>query len=152
MLASALLQPKFPNRNGSCEVTGRRISHMGWMRFNSSVQVVWEENMTPYGWIRGYVALWMSTFLVLVADARAQGPISAKDLAALPQADRVAVMKASIERRIDKVQNIDVTSVTRSIIRKYDNGRAGDLITEAGRYEYRTPVAMDPIASNQVIL
>jgi hypothetical protein len=95
--------------------------------------------MTPYEWTRGLVTLLMLTFLMPpIVDAQTEGPISAKDLEALSQTDRAAVMKAFIERRIEKVQNIDVTSVTKTMSRKYAKGRPGDLISEAGRYEYQT--------------
>lgn len=78
--------------------------------------------------------------ILLVAPdvLRSEEQITAQDLAGLSQADRVGVMQAFIERRAEKVQNIDVTSVTRTMTRKYDKGRPGDLIGEAGRYEYHT--------------
>jgi hypothetical protein len=47
-------------------------------------------------------------------------------------------MKGFLERRTEKLQNIDLTSVTRTTIRKYAKGKPGDLIGEAGRYEYHT--------------
>jgi hypothetical protein len=65
-------------------------------------------------------------------------PVSAQDLAGLSQADRVAVMKTLLERRIDKVRNIDVTSETRIYNRKYSNGKLGDRIADSGWYQFHT--------------
>jgi hypothetical protein len=69
---------------------------------------------------------------------KAADSISAQDLAALSQADRVAVMKTFVERRIQKVQNIDIKSETRTYFRKYANGKPGGQIGEGGWFEYDT--------------
>src|SRR5260370_40630706 len=68
----------------------------------------------------------LGAFSARIGPAQATDPIRAQDLAALPQADRVQVMKAFLDRRIDKVGNIDVTSETRSYFRKYSKGRLMD--------------------------
>jgi hypothetical protein len=64
--------------------------------------------------------------------------IRAQDLSGLSQADRVAVMKAVLERRIDRVRNIEVASEMRGSIQKFANGRLGDKVRESGWYEFHT--------------
>lgn len=73
-----------------------------------------------------------------VVDAKGGEPVRAQDLAGLSQEDRVAVMKSFLERRIDKVRNIEVDSETRTYVRKFINGSLGDHIGNAGWYEYKT--------------
>jgi hypothetical protein len=63
--------------------------------------------------------------------------IRAQDLSGLSQAGRVAVMKAVLERRIDRVRNIEVASEMRGSIRQFANGRLGDKVRESGWYEFR---------------
>src|SRR5207249_2737609 len=95
--------------------------------------------MAPTSTTRPLIIHLLSTILVMVTPVvRAQDRITAQELAALSQADQVAVMQAFIERRTEKVQNIDIISVTRTMARKYAKGGPGDLISEAGRFEYHT--------------
>jgi hypothetical protein len=54
-------------------------------------------------------------------------PVTADDLAKLAQPQRVAVVKAFLEKRIDKVANIEVTSESILSSRRWLNGKMGEL-------------------------
>jgi hypothetical protein len=85
-----------------------------------------------------------SLFLLLcprsavVVKASAADQISVQEIAGLLQSERVAVMKTYLERRIEKVRNVDVTSETRVSFRKYLNGKLGELVAEGSWYQFRT--------------
>jgi hypothetical protein len=80
----------------------------------------------------------LATFSACIRDAQGGDSIRAQDLSALSHADRVAAMKAFLERRIDKVQNIDVTSETRRYNRKYSHGSLGDRTADCGWVQFHT--------------
>jgi hypothetical protein len=73
-----------------------------------------------------------------VGGASGADVVRAQDLAALAQADRVAAVKALLERRLDKVRNIDVMSETRICNRRYSKGKLGDRTADSGWYEFHT--------------
>jgi hypothetical protein len=90
--------------------------------------------------IRGCTLLVITGWLIcFIGAVKGTDAIRAQDLSGLPQADRVAVMKAALERRIDRVRNIDVVSETRIYNRKVTNGRLGDQnVADSGWYEFHT--------------
>jgi hypothetical protein len=85
------------------------------------------------------LALILTELCLSVLEAKGADQVRAQDLAGLSQEDRIAVMKSLLERRIDKLRNIEVDSETRIYNRKFINGKViGDRFADGGWYEFKT--------------